>query len=177
MSTRIIVKNLPKNITEEELKKHFSEKGAVTDVKIMFKEDGKSRNFCFIGFKDEQSAKNAVKYFNNTFLKTMKISVEIAKVQGDPSLKKNGKKQKNSKNKDKNNDNNETEEPETKQSKIKKILELSKNTKNAEKFDNVLKTKNENDENNNNGKLEEKTDNNDQKIPEKKGKKKAQKKK
>ena len=167
MSTRIIVKNLPKNITEEELKKHFSEKGAVTDVKIMFKEDGKSRNFCFIGFKDEQSAKNAVKYFNNTFLKTMKISVEIAKVQGDPSLKKNGKKQKNSKNKDKNNDNNEAEEPETKQSKIKKILELSKNTKNAEKFDNVLKTKNENDENNNNEKLEEKTENKDQKIPEK----------
>ena len=95
MSTRIIVKNLPKNITEEELKKHFGEKGAVTDVKIMFKEDGRSRNFCFIGFKDEKSAKNAVKYFNNTFLKTMKITVEIAKLQGDPSLKKKWKKTKN----------------------------------------------------------------------------------
>ena len=33
----------------------------------MHKEDGRSRNFCFIGFKTEQSAKEAVKYFNQTF--------------------------------------------------------------------------------------------------------------
>ena len=99
MSTRIIVKNLPKKITEEELKNHFSQKGTITDVKIMHKEDGRSRNFCFIGFKTEQSAKEAVKYFNQTYLKTMKITVEIAKLQGDPSLKKKGKFSKNKKEK------------------------------------------------------------------------------
>ena len=91
MSTRIIVKNLPKNITEEEIKKHFSQKGIITDIKIMHKENGQSRNFCFIGFKNENSAKEAIKYFNQTYLKTMKITVEIAKLQGDPSLKKKGK--------------------------------------------------------------------------------------
>ena len=91
MSTRIIVKNLPKNITEEEIKKHFSQKGIISDIKIMHKENGQSRNFCFIGFKNEQSAKEAIKYFNQTYLKTMKITVEIAKLQGDPSLKKKGK--------------------------------------------------------------------------------------
>ena len=148
MSTRIIVKNLPKKITEEEIKKHFSQKGIVTDVKIMHKEDGRSRNFCFVGYKTEQSAKEAIKYFNQTYLKTMKISVEKAKLQGDPSLKNKGKKGKNKN--VKNNEENNDEEIETKESKIKKILDLSKKTKNADKFDEALKNQkineNENEE-------------------------------
>ena len=148
MSTRIIVKNLPKKITEEEIKKHFSQKGIVTDVKIMHKEDGRSRNFCFVGYKTEQSAKEAIKYFNQTYLKTMKISVEKAKLQGDPSLKNKGKKGKNKN--IKNNEENNDEEIETKESKIKKILDLSKKTKNADKFDEALKNQkineNENEE-------------------------------
>ena len=152
MSSRIIVKNLPKKITEEEIKKHFSQKGIVTDVKIMHKEDGRSRNFCFVGFKDDQSAKDAIKYFNQTYLKTMKISVEKAKLQGDPSLKKKGKKIDKKIN---NNDENNNEEIETKESKIKTILDLSKKTKNADKFDEALKNKNLN--NLNNKENEEKT--------------------
>ena len=145
MSSRIIVKNLPKKITEEEIKKHFSQKGIVTDVKIMHKEDGRSRNFCFVGFKDDQSAKDAIKYFNQTYLKTMKISVEKAKLQGDPSLKKKGKKNDKKIN---NKDDNNNEEIETKESKIKTILDLSKKTKNADKFDEALKNKNLNNLNN-----------------------------
>ena len=166
MSTRIIVKNLPKKITEEELKKHFSQKGSITDVKIMHKEDGRSRNFCFIGFKTEQSAKEAVKYFNQTYLKTMKITVEIAKLQGDPSLKKKGKfsKNKKEKNDENNNDNKDNEEIETKESKIKKILDLSKKTKNADKFDEALKIQNK-DEN------EKEKDNNDKEDEKEKDKK------
>ena len=145
MSSRIIVKNLPKKITEEEIKNHFSQKGVVTDVKIMHKEDGRSRNFCFVGFKSEQSAKDAIKYFNQTYLKTTKISIEKAKTQGDPSLKKKGKKVIN-KNKD---DDENNEEIETKESKIKQILELSKKTKNADKFDEALKKQNIDNNNNN----------------------------
>ena len=145
MSSRIIVKNLPKKITEEEIKNHFSQKGVVTDVKIMHKEDGRSRNFCFVGFKSEQSEKDAIKYFNQTYLKTTKISVEKAKTQGDPSLKKKGKKVIN-KNKD---DDENNEEIETKESKIKQILELSKKTKNADKFDEALKKQNIDNNNNN----------------------------
>ena len=135
-----------KKITEEEIKKHFSQKGVVTDVKIMHKEDGRSRNFCFVGYKTEQSAKEAIKYFNQTYLKTMKISVEKAKLQGDPSLKNKGKKGKNKN--IKNNEENNDEEIETKESKIKKILDLSKKTKNADKFDEALKNQkiNENEE-------------------------------
>ena len=114
----------------------------------MHKEDGRSRNFCFVGYKTEQSAKEAIKYFNQTYLKTMKISVEKAKLQGDPSLKNKGKKGKNKN--IKNNEENNDEEIETKESKIKKILDLSKKTKNADKFDEALKNQkineNENEE-------------------------------
>lgn len=35
MSSRLFVKNIPKHVTEERLKKHFSQKGTVTDVKIL----------------------------------------------------------------------------------------------------------------------------------------------
>ena len=156
MSTRIIVKNLPKNITEEEIKKHFSQKGSITDVKIMHKEDGRSRNFCFIGYKNEQSAKEAIKYFNQTYLKTMKITVETAKIQGDPSLKKKGKIPKNKKDEKKNENNDDNEEVETKESKIKKILSLSKKTKNADKFDEALKNQSKTEEN-----INENNDDND----------------
>ena len=175
MSTRIIVKNLPKDITEDEIKKHFSPKGVITDVKIMRKEDGRSRNFCFIGFKTEQSAREAVKYYNQTYLKTLKISVEIAKLQGDPSLKKKGKISKNKKSETNDNNNMDNEEVETKESKIKKILSLSKKTKNADKFDEALKNQNkkqndENDEKENNNKIDTSKDNksNDDKSDEEK---------
>ena len=157
MSSRIIVKNLPKKITEEEIKKHFSQKGIVTDVKIMHKEDGRSRNFCFVGFKDDQSAKDAIKYFNQTYLKTMKISVEKAKLQGDPSLKKKGKKI--DKKINNNDDNNNNEEIETKESKIKTILDLSKKTKNADKFDEALKNINLNSNKENEEKTGDETKN------------------
>ena len=156
MSSRIIVKNLPKKITEEEIKNHFSQKGIVTDVKIMHKEDGRSRNFCFVGFKDDQSAKDAIKYFNQTYLKTMKISVEKAKSQGDPSLKKKGKKNDKKIN---SNDGNNNEEIETKESKIKTILDLSKKTKNADKFDEALKNKNLNSNKENEEKIGDETKN------------------
>ena len=176
MSTRIMVKNLPKNITEEEIKKHFSQKGVITDVKIMHKEDGRSRNFCFIGYKNEQSAKEAIKYFNQTYLKTMKVAVETAKIQGDPSLKKKGNIQKNKKDDKKKENNDDNDEVETKESKIKKILSLSKKTKNADKFDEVLKNQNkEKEEENKIGNEDSDSDNNNQEDTKNKNKNKENK--
>ena len=81
----------------------------------MHKEDGFSRNFSFVGLKTEQSAKDAIKYFNQTYLKTMKVSVEKSKYKVILHL---GKKIKNN---NKNNEENENEEVETKDSKIKKF--------------------------------------------------------
>ena len=76
--SRLIVKNLPKHLTEEELAKHFSQKkGSVTDAKIMMK-NNRSRLFGFVGFKNEEEAKRAKEYFNNTYLHTSKLQVDFA---------------------------------------------------------------------------------------------------
>ncbi|KAI8973452.1 hypothetical protein BDF20DRAFT_977834 [Mycotypha africana] len=76
--SRIIVKNLPKFLTEEKFREHFAKKGEVTDVKLMKTAKGTSRRFGFIGYKTEQAAEAAIQYFNNTFISTSKITVEKA---------------------------------------------------------------------------------------------------
>ena len=77
--SRLIVKNLPKHLTEEDLAKHFASKGGiVTDAKIMVK-NGKSRLFGFVGFKNEEAAQKAQKFFNNTYVHTSKVTVDFAK--------------------------------------------------------------------------------------------------
>ncbi|GBB91356.1 hypothetical protein RclHR1_01860010 [Rhizophagus clarus] len=48
--------------------------------------DGKSRCFGFIGYRTEQEANYALQYFNNTFIHTSRITVELAKPVNDPSL-------------------------------------------------------------------------------------------
>ncbi|PVV04503.1 hypothetical protein BB560_000995 [Smittium megazygosporum] len=88
MSTRIIVKNLPKNYSEQRFKAHFEEKGVVTDSKIMYTVGGTSRRFGFIGYKTEKEAKAAVRYFNGTFIDTSKIVVELAKPIGSYEISK-----------------------------------------------------------------------------------------
>lgn len=96
-TSRIIVKNLPKHVTDKRLREHFAQKGDITDVKLMktpcvpasvswwdshahvSHRDGKSRRFAFVGYRTEKEAKQAVTYFNNTFIDTSKVSVELAK--------------------------------------------------------------------------------------------------
>ena len=84
--TRIIVKNIPKYITDRELSSHFSTVGEVTDCKVLRDKKGKSRGFAFVGFKTSEHASRAISDFNGTFINTSRISVEPAKPIGDESL-------------------------------------------------------------------------------------------
>ncbi|KAH3669069.1 hypothetical protein OGAPHI_001665 [Ogataea philodendri] len=84
--SRIIVKGLPLYYTEDNLKKHFQEKGLVTDVKLVKKRNGESRRFAFIGYRSLEDAETAVKYFNNSFIDTARISVQPAKTFSDPTV-------------------------------------------------------------------------------------------
>ena len=79
-NSRLIVKNLPKHLTEDRMKQHFANSGefVVTDVKIMRK-GAKSRQFGFVGFKSERHAKAALKFFNSTYMDTSKIEMDYAK--------------------------------------------------------------------------------------------------
>jgi len=145
MSSRIIVKNVPKEIKEKELSAHFSKKGVITDVKIMKKENGQSRRFAFLGFKTDSEATETIKYFNNTFLWTSKIIVESAKAQNDPSLNKTAFINHNSKKTLKKTKAAEDELDEdekiknvdenSKENKIKKLMELAAQISTKSKFD------------------------------------------
>jgi multiple RNA-binding domain-containing protein 1 len=82
--SRLIVKNLPKVVNEHKLRKLFEQKGTVTDIQLKYK-DGKFRQFCFVGYENEQSAEEAVKFFNGTFVGTSKVNVEVCAALGDDS--------------------------------------------------------------------------------------------
>ena len=85
--SRIIVKNLPKSISEDQIRNHFEVKGEVTDIKLLKNKDGKPRGVAFVGFSEKNLEEELVKYFDKNYLKTSKIQVEVAKPQGDPSIK------------------------------------------------------------------------------------------
>ncbi|KAL2930768.1 Multiple RNA-binding domain-containing protein 1 [Bienertia sinuspersici] len=78
MGSRICVKNLPKYVNEDRLKEFFSEKGEVTDAKLMRTREGKNRQFAFIGYRTEKEAEEAIKYFNKSYLDTSRILCEVA---------------------------------------------------------------------------------------------------
>lgn len=84
--SRLIIRNLPKNIKEDRIRSIFAGKGELTDVKLCYTKDGKFRRFGFIGYKTEDQAKAALHHFNNSFIDTTKITVDIAKNLGDESL-------------------------------------------------------------------------------------------
>jgi multiple RNA-binding domain-containing protein 1 len=42
--------------------------------------DGKSRQFAFVGFRTNEEAEEALKYFNNTYIDTCKITCEVLPV-------------------------------------------------------------------------------------------------
>jgi len=86
MSTRICVKNLGKNCNEKQLRETFEKRGEITDVRIIKTATGKSRLFGFVGFRSPAQALEAVSYFNNTYIDSSRISVEIAKKVGDNDL-------------------------------------------------------------------------------------------
>ncbi|GLV42925.1 uncharacterized protein CBL_20481 [Carabus blaptoides fortunei] len=83
--SRLIVKNLPKSITEEKLRTLFSPKGEITDIQLKYTPDGKFRQFGFIGYRTVEQAEEAIDFFNNTCINTSKISVEKCVNLGDAS--------------------------------------------------------------------------------------------
>ncbi|KAF7831239.1 multiple RNA-binding domain-containing protein 1 [Senna tora] len=84
--SRICVKNLPKYVAEDRLRELFSQKGEITDVQLRRTEDGKSRQFGYIGFYTEHEAEEAIKYFNRSYLDTHRITCEVALKVGDPNI-------------------------------------------------------------------------------------------
>jgi RNA recognition motif-containing protein len=87
----VIVKNLPDNITEEELKTFIlleSPRFVITDIRLVKDKRGKSQNFAYIDFQTAQMAKECVRSINNKKINDKEITCAISK---PPSLGENDK--------------------------------------------------------------------------------------
>lgn len=73
-SSRIFVRGLPPNITEDDFKKHFSAKHPITDAKCYT-----NRRIGYVGFRTPEDAQAAVKYFNRSYIRMSRIVVELAR--------------------------------------------------------------------------------------------------
>lgn len=74
LSVRVKSKSVLTYHLETELRKHFSTKGHVSDIKCF-----PQRRIGYVGFKTPEEAAAAVKYFNRSFIRMSKINVEIAR--------------------------------------------------------------------------------------------------
>lgn len=92
--SRIIVKNLPKKVTEKQIRDFFSSKGEVTDIKLLKDSEGNPRNVAFVGFREKGQEDVLIKHFDKNYITTSKIQVEAAKSTADSSIKSWSKKQK-----------------------------------------------------------------------------------
>lgn len=57
---RIFVGGLPRDVSEDRLRAHFSEYGEVVDIDLKYDQDGVFRGFGFVTFKDKDSADHVV---------------------------------------------------------------------------------------------------------------------
>ena len=82
--SRLIIKNLPSYVTPAKLREHFEQGkgpgGTLTDVKVSSKPDGTSRCFGFVGYKSDQEALAAQRWFDRTFIDSTRISVNVTEV-------------------------------------------------------------------------------------------------
>ena len=76
--SRLIIKNLPKDVKADNLKQLFSRFGTVTDIKLQYNSRGTFRKLAFVGYMHEEEVANAQRYFDNTFIDTSKITVEVS---------------------------------------------------------------------------------------------------
>jgi len=82
MNLKLYVGNLPFEVSEEELKKLFSEAGAVQSIKIVTDSySGRSRGFGFVEMASKDEAEKAISLFNGKTLRDRTIIVSEARPQ------------------------------------------------------------------------------------------------
>jgi polyadenylate-binding protein len=62
--TNVYVKNVDASVTKEKLLEAFAKFGEITNAVVMINEDGKSKGFGFMNFKDHEAAQRAVDEMN-----------------------------------------------------------------------------------------------------------------
>lgn len=72
--TRVFVSGLPPNFTSNQLGAHFAGRYQITDATVI-----PDRRIGFVGFRNYTLAKSAINYFDKTYIRMSKISVQMAK--------------------------------------------------------------------------------------------------
>ncbi|VDM63460.1 unnamed protein product [Angiostrongylus costaricensis] len=83
MTTRLIVKSLPSNCTEEKLRAFFKKYGTLSDCTLKYTTEGKFRKFAFVGFDNAENAKKALKETHLSYMDSSRLQVEECKPFGD----------------------------------------------------------------------------------------------
>ena len=78
----ILIRNLPRETTEDELFKLFEEFGDINSCNIVIDEEtGKSKGFGFVDMPIVKEGKFAIKRLNNLKLKDERLRVKITKAR------------------------------------------------------------------------------------------------
>ncbi|MBO0857285.1 MAG: RNA-binding protein [Chloracidobacterium sp.] len=84
MGIRLYIGNLPLNVSEVELREHFSTIGPLSYLSIPTdRETGKRRGFAFVEFKERPQAEEAIRRFNNHSFHGRIISVSEARAKDE----------------------------------------------------------------------------------------------
>ncbi len=76
---KLLVRNLSRSTTEQEIRILFSEHGSVTECTLVLdQETGKSKGFAFVEMPDENQAKLALSALHETRVAKNKIRVKVA---------------------------------------------------------------------------------------------------
>ena len=69
-ASNVYVKNIDDDVTDEELREHFSQCGAITSARLMRDDKGISKGFGFVCFSAPEEASKAVSIFHGKFFKS-----------------------------------------------------------------------------------------------------------
>ena len=72
------MKGLPPNLSFDDFKTHFSKQFAITDAKLL-----SQRRIGYVGYQTHEDATRAVKYYNRSFIRMSKVTVELARSVGE----------------------------------------------------------------------------------------------
>jgi RNA recognition motif-containing protein len=76
---KLLVRNLSRSTTEQELRILFSAHGSVTECSLVLdQETGNSKGFAFVEMPDEKEAKSALSTLHETRVAKNRIRVKIA---------------------------------------------------------------------------------------------------
>ncbi|MBL0710124.1 MAG: RNA-binding protein [Colwellia sp.] len=76
---KLLVRNLSRSTTEQEIRILFSAHGSVTECNLVLdQETGKSKGFAFVEMPDESEAKSATSALHETRVAKNRIRVKVA---------------------------------------------------------------------------------------------------